>query len=86
MSSILEYVDIERGAVLDREKAQLYLRDAAAQFYKEAADGGEDYAEAMQDCAAMAYKIDCEGWDWILFSQCDMSASGIVIKKAVIEG
>ena len=86
MSSILEYVNIECGAVLDREKAQLYLRDAAAQFYKEAADSGEDYAEAMQDCAAMAYRIDCEGWEWVLLQQCDMSASGIIIKKAVIEG
>ena len=83
-----EIYDLETGFVLGQKQALAYIRECAGDVWAQAVKGeasAEDSKEIMEDLAAMAHRIYAEDWEWILFQECQMSASGINIRKVVEE-
>lgn len=69
------------GFVLKHDAAIDYLKEAAAGFYREAVENGEECGEAIEDCANMAQKITAEGWDWVLFTEHPMAPSQLNVQE-----
>ena len=83
-----EMYDLETGFVLGQKQALEYLKACAGDVWAQAVKGEasvEDSRDIMEDIAAMAHRIYSENWEWILFQECQMSASGINIRKVVEE-
>lgn len=78
--------DISKGFVLDNEQALEYLEEVAKGFYKQAVDiDGEEIGAIIDDIMTMAHaiKVEWAKYEWVLFSESPMSASGINIKPMV---
>lgn len=84
-----EDFDIERGFVLEQEDALKYLKWLAGCLW-ERATGDATLGEAVdtakeewEDLACMAQRIHDEDIEWVYFTECQMSASGINIAEMV---
>lgn len=69
------------GFVLKHDAAIDYLKEAAAGFYREAVENGEECGEAIEDCASMARRIAAEGWGWVLFTEHPMAPSQLNVQE-----
>lgn len=82
----VEDYDITKGFVLDNEQALEYLEEVAKGFYRHAVDiDGEEVGAIIDDIMTMAHtiKVEWREYEWVLFSESPMSASGINIKPMV---
>lgn len=78
--------DLTGGFVLNNEQALEYLEACAKCFYKQAVDiDGEEIGAIIDDIMTMAHaiKVEWAKYEWVLFSESPMSASGIMIKPMV---
>lgn len=73
--------DITSGFVLEQSKALEYLKWCAEQFYERAVDEDAEYISAIDDCISMAQQV--KDWDWVLFMECQMSASNMTVKEMI---
>lgn len=88
MEKLKDILDLTVGFVLSQKQALEYLKACAGDVWAQAVKGEtsvEDSRDIMEDIAAMAHRIYSENWEWILFQECQMSASGINIRKVVEE-
>ena len=85
-----ENLDIEQGFVLGWCDAMEYLKWLASQAWERAVADAPlatdlECAQAeWADLVAMAQVIKDGDWEWVLFSEHQMSASGIHIEKMVM--
>lgn len=80
--------DITKGFVLDNEQALEYLEEVAKGFYHQAVDiDGEEIGAIIDDIMTMAHmvKVEWQKYEWVLFSESSMSASGINIKPMTVK-
>lgn len=80
--------DITKGFVLDNEQALEYLEEVAKGFYRQAVDiDGEEIGAIIDDIMTMAHavKVEWQKYEWVLFSESSMSASGINIRPMTVK-
>ena len=83
---MIDKYDISKGFVLDNEQALEYLEEVAKGFYEHAVDiDGEEIGAIIDDIMTMAHaiKVEWAKYEWVLFNESPMSASGIMIKPMV---
>ena len=81
--------DIEEGFVLKQGKALEFLKWTVEQEFEQSIQTGalgidsESAGAFIEDVIAMAQTIVDNDWEWVKFSECAPSASGIMIKQMV---
>lgn len=79
--------DIEEGFVLSQGASLRYLKYLVEQEFEQAIGAlgidSESAGAFFEDVVAMAQTILDKDYDWVKFSECPMSASGIMIKQMV---
>lgn len=81
--------DIEEGFVLSQGASLRYLKYLVEQEFEQAIQKGaygidsESAGAFFEDAVAMAQLILDKDWEWVEFSECQMSASGIMIKQMI---
>lgn len=83
-----EDYDITKGFVLDNDQALEYLEEVAKGFYHQAVDiDGEEVGAIIDDIMVMAHtvKVEWQKYEWVLFSESPMSASGINIRPMTVK-
>lgn len=79
--------DLTEGFVLSQGASLRYLRWLAEQEFEQAIQKGaygidsESAGKFFEDVVVMGQTIVDKDWEWIKFSECPMSASGIMIKE-----
>lgn len=79
-------LDITEGFVLNNAKALDYLEYCAKNFYRQAVDiDGDNIGVIIDDIMSMAHavRVEWREYEWVKFSECPMSASGIMIKPMI---
>lgn len=81
-------LDITEGFVLAQGRAIEYLKWIAEETVSQAIDNPieldyENASEIIKDVMLMGREILDRNFEWIKFSECPMSASGIMIKPMV---
>ena len=85
----LSSYDIEEGFVLSQGASLRYLKYLVEQEFEQAIQQGalgidsESAGAFFEDVVVMAQMIVDKDWEWVKFSECPMSASGIMIKQMV---
>lgn len=82
-----ESYDLAEGFVLSQGASLRYLKYLVEQEFEQAIQKGaygidsESAGAFFEDVVVMAQIIVDKDWDWVMFSECPMSASGIMIKE-----
>lgn len=79
--------DLAEGFVLSQGASLRYLKYLVEQEFEQALQKGaygidsESAGKFFEDVVVMGQTIVDKDWEWIKFSECPMSASGIMIKE-----
>ena len=79
--------DLAEGFVLSQGASLRYLKYLVEQEFEQAIQKGaygidsESAGKFFEDVVVMAQTIVDKDWEWIMFSESPMSASGITIKE-----
>lgn len=85
----LDSYDIEEGFVLTQNASLRYLKYLVEQEFEQAIQKGaydidsETAGAVFADIVAMAQTILDKDWEWVAFSECQMSPSGVMIKQMI---